>query len=168
MILHLPSLSMNHLNHLTDWHKTLTWAWTASRKSEWSLKTWSNASSIIQQEFISSYVNKGWCIATHTRCWHCLDHALYMLSYIQPIKAVITSCQDRWKWTSFFSLIFLFFLFSFLFFYFLFLEQLGLGLEVICHTVTSVTIWWCGHNIDHKTWKNRVEGFRTNDIMQHG
>jgi len=31
-------------------------------------------------------------------------------------------------------------LFLFLFFYFLFLKQLGLGLEVIGHTVTSVTI----------------------------
>jgi len=28
-----------------------------------------------------------------------------------------------------------------LIFYFLFLEQLELGLEVISHTVTSVTIW---------------------------
>jgi len=32
------------------------------------------------------------------------------------------------------------FSFYFLFFYFLFLEKLGLGLEVIGHTVTSVTI----------------------------
>ena len=37
-----------------------------------------------------------------------------------------------------FNLIFIFFLFSF--FYFLFLEQLGLGLEVSSHTITSVTI----------------------------
>ena len=34
---------------------------------------------------------------------------------------------------------------------FLFLEQLGLELEVISHTVTSVTIRWYGHNIGHKT-----------------
>ena len=59
------------------------------------------------------------------------------------------------------------FLFSFGFI-FLFLEQLGLGSEVIGHTVTSVTIWWCGHNIDHKTWENEVESSRTNDIIQHG
>jgi len=50
-------------------------------------------------------------------------------------------------------LIFFLFLFLFLFFYFLFLEQLGLGLEVI------------GHNIDHETWENGVEGSRTNDII---
>jgi len=59
------------------------------------------------------------------------------------------------------------FLFSFGFI-FLFLEQLGLGSEVIGHTVTSVTIWWCGHNIDHKTWENEVEGSGTNDVIQHG
>ena len=91
VISHLLSLSMNHLNHLTDWHKTLTWAWIALRKSGWSLKTWSNASSIIEWEFISSYVNKGRCTATHTRCWHHLDHILHMLSYMQPMKAVIAS-----------------------------------------------------------------------------
>jgi len=41
------------------------------------------------------------------------------------------------------DLVFLYFYFSFLFlfyFIFIFLEQLGLGLEVIGHTVTSVTI----------------------------
>ena len=38
-----------------------------------------------------------------------------------------------------FSLFYFLFLFSFCFI-FLFLEQLELGLEVICHTVTSVTI----------------------------
>ena len=59
-----------------------------------------------------------------------------------------------------------FILFSFLIF--LFLEKLGLGSEVIGHTVTSVTIWWCGHNIGHETWENKVEGFRINDIIQHG
>jgi len=42
-----------------------------------------------------------------------------------------------------------------LFFYFLFLEQLGLGM--IGHAVTSVTIWW--HS--HKTWENLVEDSRT-------
>ena len=67
---------------------------------------------------------------------------------------------------SVFNLIFFFFLFSF--FYFLFLEQLVLGLEVIGHTVTSVTIWWYGHNIDHKTWENGVEGSRTNNVIQYG
>jgi len=60
-----------------------------------------------------------------------------------------------------------YFLFSFYFLIFLFLEQLGLGLEVICHTVTSVTIWWCGHNIGHKTWETEVEGSRTNDVIQY-
>jgi len=41
------------------------------------------------------------------------------------------------------DLVFLYFYFNFLFYFnfnFLFLEQLGLGLEVISHTVTSVTI----------------------------
>jgi len=52
-----------------------------------------------------------------------------------------------------------------LLFIFLFLEQLGLGSEVISHTVTSVTIWWCGHNIGHETWENKVEGSRTNDVI---
>ena len=71
------------------------------------------------------------------------------------------------------DLVFLYFIFYFyfiliLFLIFLFLEQLGLGLEVICHIVTLVTIWWCGHNIGHKTWENEVEGFRTNDVIQHG
>ena len=61
--------------------------------------------------------------------------------------------------------LFLFLFFIFTFFIFLFLEQLGLGLEGIGHTVTSVTIWWCGHNIGHKTWKNEVEGSRINDII---
>ena len=60
------------------------------------------------------------------------------------------------------------FSFYFLFFYFLFLEKLGLGLEVIGHTVTSVTIWWCGHNIDHKTWENGVEDSRISDVIQYG
>jgi len=53
-------------------------------------------------------------------------------------------------------------------FHFLFLEQLGLGSEVIGHTVTSVTIWWYGYNIGHETWENEVEGSRTNNIIQHG
>jgi len=69
------------------------------------------------------------------------------------------------------NLVFLYFYFLFLFsfhFIFLFLEQLGLGLEVISHTVTSVIIWWCGHNIGHETWENEVEGSRINDIIQHG
>ena len=38
------------------------------------------------------------------------------------------------------SLFLVYFSFSFYFLIFLFLEQLGLGLEVIGHTVTSVTI----------------------------
>jgi len=63
------------------------------------------------------------------------------------------------------DLVFLYFIFHF---HFLFLEQLGLGLEVIGHTVTSVTIQWCSHNIGHETWENEVEGFRTNDIIQYG
>ena len=45
----------------------------------------------------------------------------------------------------FFFLSYFYFIFD-LFFIFLFLEHLGLGLEVIGHTIT---IWWCGHNIDH-------------------
>jgi len=68
------------------------------------------------------------------------------------------------------SILFYFIHFHFhfvLFSYFLFLEQLGSGLEVIGYNVTSVTIWWCGHNIGHKTWENEVEGSRTNDIIQH-
>ena len=43
------------------------------------------------------------------------------------------------------------FSFYFYFYIFIFLEQLGLGLEVISHTITSVTIWWYGHNFDYKT-----------------
>jgi len=54
------------------------------------------------------------------------------------------------------------------YFYFSIFRTVGLGSEVIGHTVTSVTIWWCGHNIGHETWKNKVEGFRTNDIIQYG
>jgi len=87
------------------------------------------------------------------------------------VLALRPTCQDHWKYTLFsgFNLILLFFLFSiFLFFYFLFLEQLRLGLEVIGHTVISVTIWWCDHNIDHKTWENRVEDSRTSDVIQYG
>jgi len=62
---------------------------------------------------------------------------------------------------------FLYFTFYFyfifdLFFYFLFLEQLGLGL--IGHIVTSVTIWWRSH----ETRENLVEDSRTNDIIQYG
>ena len=65
------------------------------------------------------------------------------------------------------SLFLVYFSFSFYFLIFLFLEQLGLGLEVIGHTVTSVTIWWCGHSISYEIWENKVEGSRTNDIIQH-
>ena len=54
---------------------------------------------MIEQEFISLYVDKGWCTATHTRCQHCLDHALHMLSYMQPMKAVIASnYQNYIEW----------------------------------------------------------------------
>jgi len=61
----------------------------------------------------------------------------------------------------------LFYFYFYLLFIFLFLEQLGLGSEVIGHMVTSVTIWWYGHNIGHKTWENEVKSSRTNDIIQH-
>ena len=62
---------------------------------------------------------------------------------------------------SFFFIFFLI-LFSFQFIFpFSIFRTLGLGLEVISHTVTSVTIWWCGHNIGHETWENKVEGSRT-------
>ena len=69
------------------------------------------------------------------------------------------------------DLVFLYFTFCFcflfdLFFYFLFLEQLGLGL--IGHTVTSVTIWWHSHKTDHRTWENLIKDSRTDDIIQHG
>ena len=76
--------------------------------------------------------------------------------------------QENHSMSSSQTLVFLYFIFHFLFIYsliFLFLEQLGLGLEVISHTVTSVTIWWCGHNIGYKTWENKVEGLRTNDVI---
>jgi len=78
-------------------------------------------------------------------------------------------CMSRSQEMDFVYFIFLsYFYFSFdLLLIFLFLEQLGLGSEVICHTVTSVTIWWCGYNIGHETWENEVEGSRTNDIIQH-
>ena len=42
-----------------------------------------------------------------------------------------------------------FYFYSVLFFYFLFLEQLGLGL--IGHAITSVTIEWRSHKTDHET-----------------
>ena len=51
--------------------------------------------------------------------------------------------QENHSMSSSQTLVFLYFIFHFLFIYsliFLFLEQLGLGLEVISHTVTSVTI----------------------------
>ena len=60
-----------------------------------------------------------------------------------------------------------FYFYFYILFYFIFLEQLGLGLEVIGHTVTSVTTWWYSHNIDHETWKNGVEVSRTNDVIQY-
>ena len=59
-----------------------------------------------------------------------------------------------------------FYFHSVLFFYFLFLEQLGLGL--ISHAITSVTIGWHSHKTDHETWGNLVEDSRTDDIIQHG
>ena len=66
-----------------------------------------------------------------------------------------------------FSLFYFLFLFSFHFiFYLLFLEQLGL--ELICHIVTSVTTWWHSHKIGHKTWENLVEDSRTNNVIQYG
>jgi len=45
-----------------------------------------------------------------------------------------------------------------LFFTFSIFRTLGLGLEVISHISH---IWWCGHNIDHRTWKKKVEGSET-------
>jgi len=58
-----------------------------------------------------------------------------------------------------------FFLFSFifdslfhLFFIFSIFRTLGLGLEVISHISH---IWWCGHNIDHRTKEKKVGGSRT-------
>ena len=51
---------------------------------------------------------------------------------------------------------FLFSLYFIFIFIFLFLEQLRLGFS--CHTVTSVTNWWCSHKTDHRTWENGVEG----------
>jgi len=66
----------------------------------------------------------------------------------------------------YFILFFIFIVFLIYFSISLFLEQLGLGL--ICHTVTSVTIWWCSHKTDHKTWENLVEDSRIDDIIQHG
>ena len=57
---------------------------------------------------------------------------------------------------SFFILFYFYFIFLF---NFLFLEQLGL--EVISHTVISVTNWWQSHKTDHRTWENKVEGSRT-------
>ena len=84
---------------------------------------------------------------------------------------ILISCNlvSRLQEVVFLSFIFLsHFYFSFdLFFIFQSLEQLGLGLEVIGHTVTSVTIWWYGYNIGHKIWENEVEGSRTNNVMQH-
>jgi len=53
----------------------------------------------------------------------------------------------------YFIFIFYFYFSLDLLFIFLFLEQLGLGSEVI------------GYNIGHKTWENKVEGSRTNDII---
>jgi len=55
-----------------------------------------------------------------------------------------------------------FFLFYFLshifFFTFSIFRTLGLGLEVISHISH---IWWCDHNIDHRTKEKEVEGSRT-------
>ena len=65
----------------------------------------------------------------------------------------------------FYFTFYFYFLFD-LFYYFLFLEQLGLGL--IGHMVTSVTIQWCSHKTGHKTWENLIEDLRTNDVIQHG
>ena len=81
----------------------------------------------------------------------------------EKIKNILSSSQMV-------DLVFLYFTFYFyfifdLFFYFLFLEQLGLGL--ISHAVTSVTIWWHSHKTDHRTWENLVEDLRTNDVLQH-
>ena len=45
-----------------------------------------------------------------------------------------------------------------LFFIFSIFRTLGLGLEVISHISH---IWWCGHNIDHRTWEKKVEGSGT-------
>ena len=70
------------------------------------------------------------------------------------VWAFLNNCQDQRRWTWFILFFFLFFIFIFyfifdLFFHFLFLEQLGLGL--IGHTVTSVTIGWHSHKMDHET-----------------
>ena len=58
-----------------------------------------------------------------------------------------------------------FILFFIYFSIFLFLEQLGLGL--ISHAVTSVTIWWYSHKTDYETWENLVEDLRTDNVIQY-
>jgi len=64
-----------------------------------------------------------------------------------------TTCQDCKKW-----MLFLFYFLFHLFFIFSIFKILGLVLEVIGHISH---IWWCGHNIDHRTKKKEVEGSRT-------
>ena len=49
-----------------------------------------------------------------------------------------------------------------LFFIFSIFRTLRLGLEVINHISH---IWWCGHNIDYRTWKKVIEDSRTSDIV---
>jgi len=75
------------------------------------------------------------------------------------ISARGNKCQDRWQWTLFYFLFSLYFTFLFFFLFNFLLEQLRLGF--ICHSVTSVTNWWCSHKTDHKTWEKEVEGSRT-------
>jgi len=59
---------------------------------------------------------------------------------------------------SFFFIFFLI-LFSFQFiFHFPIFRTLELGLEVISHISH---IWWCGYNINHRTWEKGVEGSGT-------
>ena len=60
------------------------------------------------------------------------------------------------------------FFLSFSHFYFSIFRTLGLGLEVICHTVTSVTSDGVITTLITELKEKEVEGSGKSDIIQHG
>ena len=94
------------------------------------------------------------------------------LSY--PIDFLGHLLTDYHKWTTYLFIIrkqkqgtSIYFIFLFYFILFLIIlhfsifRTMGLGLEVIGHTVTSVTFWWYDHNIDYRTREKEVKGSET-------
>ena len=73
--------------------------------------------------------------------------------YFPDNSPLLISRQQKVNLVFFIFFLIFYFLFWFIFHFSIF-RTLGLGLEVIGHISH---IWWCGHNIDHRTWEKVIE-----------